>query len=80
MPRICPINTFTEDSLALNGILRRTRNLSLPCMIEVVRLQKRTIGTDMVNQFLTQLDRRIARNMDQVDTANGQKALWPFAS
>ncbi len=52
-------NTFTDDALELivrssDGILRRTKNLCLSCMLEAVRLRAKTIGIDTVNRVLIQ--------------------------
>ena len=52
-------NTFTPDALALivrssEGLLRRTRNLCLSCLIEAVRDQVRTIDLKQVNRVLIQ--------------------------
>ena len=52
-------NTFTEDAIELivrssDGVLRKTRNLCLSCMLEAVRLRKKTIGLDNVNRVLIQ--------------------------
>jgi len=52
-------NTFTPDALALivrsaEGLLRRTRNLCLSCLIEAVRDQVRTVDLRQVNRVLIQ--------------------------
>jgi type II secretory pathway predicted ATPase ExeA len=52
-------NTFTPDALALivrssEGLLRRTRNLCLSCLIEAVRDQVRTVDLKQVNRVLIQ--------------------------
>jgi len=52
-------NTFTPDALALivrsaDGLLRRTRNLCLACLIEAVRDQTRTVDLRQVNHVLIQ--------------------------
>jgi type II secretory pathway predicted ATPase ExeA len=52
-------NTFTPDALALivrssEGLLRRTRNLCLSCLIEAVRDQVRTVELKQVNRVLIQ--------------------------
>lgn len=62
-------NTFTEDALALiirscDGILRKTRNLCLSCMIETIRAQKKTIGIDNVNSVLIQPHHRIEKDIN----------------
>ncbi len=63
-----PHNSFTEDALALvirscDGILRKTRNLCLSCMVEAVRAQKKTIGIDNVNSVLIQPHWRIEKDL-----------------
>ena len=52
-------NTFSDDALALiirsgEGLLRRTRNLCLSALIEVVREQTRTVTLQHVNRVLMQ--------------------------
>lgn len=52
-------NTFTEDAVELivrssDGILRKTRNLCLSCMLEAVRTRVKIIGLDIVNRVLIQ--------------------------
>jgi type II secretory pathway predicted ATPase ExeA len=52
-------NVFTADALALivrsaEGLLRRTRNLCLACLIEAVRDQVRIIDLKQVNHVLIQ--------------------------
>jgi len=52
-------NTFTPDALALivrsaEGLLRRTRNLCLSCLIQAVRDQVRTVDLKQVNHVLIQ--------------------------
>jgi len=52
-------NTFTDDALSLitrssEGVLRKARNLCLSCLVETVRLRKRTIDIDTVNKVLIQ--------------------------
>ena len=52
-------NTFTAEALALivrsgEGLLRRTRNLCLSSLIEVVRDQTRTVDLKQVNRVLIQ--------------------------
>ena len=52
-------NVFTPDALALivrsgEGLLRRTRNLALACLIEAVRAQTRTVDLPHVNRVLIQ--------------------------
>ncbi len=64
-----PHNIFTQDAIALiirscDGILRKTRNLSLACMIEAVRSRKKTIGIDNVNQVLIQPHWRIEKDIE----------------
>ncbi len=52
-------NTFTEDAIDLiarssDGVLRKTRNLCLSCMLESVRLRKKIIDLEIVNRVLIQ--------------------------
>ncbi len=52
-------NTFTEEALDLivrssDGVLRKTRNLCMSCMLEAVRSSKKTIHIDNVNHVLIQ--------------------------
>ena len=52
-------NTFTAEALALivrsgEGLLRRTRNLSLSSLIEAVRDQTRIVDLKQVNRVLVQ--------------------------
>ena len=52
-------NTFTDEALELivrssDGVLRRTKNLCLSCMLEAVRQRSKTIGLDTVNRVLIQ--------------------------
>ena len=52
-------NTFSEDAIDLivrssEGILRKTRNLCLGCLLEAVRRQEKQIGLDNVNRVLIQ--------------------------
>ena len=52
-------NTFTQEALALivrsaDGILRKTRNIFLSCMLEAVRDQTKTIDLSIVNRVLIQ--------------------------
>jgi len=66
-------NTFTEDGLALvvrscDGILRKARNLSLACMVEAVRVRKKSIGIDTVNRVLIQPHWRVERDIDLIAT------------
>jgi type II secretory pathway predicted ATPase ExeA len=52
-------NTFTQAALDLivrsaDGVLRKTRNLCLACMLEAVRAADKTIDLDNVNRVLIQ--------------------------
>lgn len=52
-------NTFTQAGLDLivrsgDGVLRKTRNLCLACMLQAVRNATKTIDIDTVNQVLMQ--------------------------
>ena len=54
-----PHQTFDEEAINLiirssEGVLRAVKNLCIGSMIEAVRSQKRTIGSDQVNQVLLQ--------------------------
>jgi type II secretory pathway predicted ATPase ExeA len=54
-----PHNIFTEDALSLiikssDGFLRKVRNLCLSCLLEAVRVRKRTVDLDNVNSVLLQ--------------------------
>ncbi len=66
-----PHNTFTQDAVSLivrssDGILRKTRNLSLSCMIEAVRSRNKTIGIDTVNRVLIQPHWRIEKDIEHI--------------
>jgi MSHA biogenesis protein MshM len=66
-----PHNTFTENGLALiirscEGNLRKTRNLSLSCMIEAVRARNKTIDIANVNRVLIQPHWRIEKDIDHL--------------
>ena len=52
-------NTLTDDALELiirssDGVLRRTKNLCLSCMLEAVRQRNKVISLDTVNRVLIQ--------------------------
>lgn len=52
-------NTFTQPAIDLvvrsaDGVLRKTRNLCLACMLEAVRAANKTIDIDTVNRVLIQ--------------------------
>jgi type II secretory pathway predicted ATPase ExeA len=52
-------NTFTQAALDLivrsaDGVLRKTRNLCLACMLEAVRSNEKPIGIENVNRVLIQ--------------------------
>src|SRR3974390_3126544 len=52
-------NTFSQEALALivrsgEGLLRRTRNLCVSCLIEAVRDQTRIVDLKQVNHVLIQ--------------------------
>ena len=52
-------NTFTGPAVDLivrsaDGVLRKTRNLCVGCMIEAIRAASRTIDIDIVNRVLMQ--------------------------
>ena len=52
-------NTFTEEALDLivrsaDGVLRKTRNLCISCMLEAVRSRNKNIHIDTVNHVLMQ--------------------------
>lgn len=63
-----PHNTYTQEALSLivrscDGILRKTRNLCLSCMVEALRRQKKTIDIDNVNSVLIQPHHRMEKNI-----------------
>ena len=52
-------NTFSEGALELitrsaDGVLRRTRNLCVSCLLEAVRERTKQIDIDIVNRVLIQ--------------------------
>jgi len=52
-------NVFTEDALELivrmsDGLLRRTRNLCLSCLLEAVRNKTKTVDLKIVNKVIIQ--------------------------
>jgi len=62
-------NTFTDDALSLiirssEGVLRKARNLCLSCLVETVRLRKRTIDIDTVNKVLIQPHWRAQQDLE----------------
>lgn len=62
-------NTFSEDALELiarssDGVLRKTRNLCLSCMLEAVRTRKKIIDLDIVNRVLIQPHWRKESDLD----------------
>jgi type II secretory pathway predicted ATPase ExeA len=64
-------NTFTEDALDLivrssDGILRKTKNLCLACMLEAVRLRSKIIGLETVNRVLIQPHWRQEQDLQQI--------------
>ncbi len=64
-------NTFTEQALALivrsaDGVLRKTRNLCLSCMLEAVRERKKKIDIDIVNKILIQPHWRNEYDMEKI--------------
>lgn len=64
-------NTFTENAMALvvrssDGILRKTKNLCLSCMVEAVRSKKKTIDIDNVNRVLIQPHWRIEKDLEHL--------------
>ncbi|MBF0532560.1 MAG: AAA family ATPase [Candidatus Omnitrophica bacterium] len=64
-------NTFTEDAIDLivrssDGVLRKTRNLCLSCMLESVRLRTKIIGLDTVNRVLIQPHWRKEQDLGQI--------------
>jgi len=63
-------NTFTEAALDLivrsaDGVLRKTRNLCLACMLEAVRAAQKTIDIEIVNRVLIQPHWRKDVDLDQ---------------
>ena len=66
-----PHNTFSDDALALivrsaEGVLRKTRNLCLSCLLEAVRDQTKTVGLKQVNRVLLQPHWRVEHDVDQI--------------
>ena len=64
-------NTFTDDALELivrssDGVLRKTRNLCLSCMLEAVRSRKKIIDLDNVNHVLIQPHWRKEQDLEQI--------------
>jgi MSHA biogenesis protein MshM len=64
-------NTFTENALELivrssDGVLRKTRNLCLSCMLEAVRSRKKIIDLDTVNRVLIQPHWRKEQDLNQL--------------
>ena len=64
-------NTFDTDSLSLvirssEGILRRARNLTLGCLLEAVRSQKKHVDLAMVNRVLIHPHWRIDQEVELV--------------
>ncbi len=66
-----PHNIFTENALDLlvrssDGILRKTKNLALSCMVEAVRSREKTIGIKNVNRVLIQPHWRIEKDIEHL--------------
>lgn len=64
-------NTFTEDAVDLivrssEGVLRKTRNLCLSCLLEAVRSRNKIVGLDTVNRVLIQPHWRKETDMDEL--------------
>lgn len=64
-----PHNTLGDDALSLivkasDGILRKTKNLVLGCLLEAVRDKKRSVTLDIVNRVLLQPHNRIDAEPD----------------
>lgn len=62
-------NTFSEDALELivrssDGVIRKTKNLCLSCMLEAVRSRKKIIDLDNVNRILIQPHWRKEQDLD----------------
>lgn len=63
-------NTFSEDAIDLiarssDGVLRKTRNLCLSCLLEAVRSRKKIIDLDNVNRVLIQPHWRKETDFDE---------------
>lgn len=61
-------NTFTEDAFSLivrssDGILRKTRNLSIASLLEAVRQGKKHIDIDVINRVLIQPHWRVQNDL-----------------
>jgi type II secretory pathway predicted ATPase ExeA len=64
-------NTFSDDALELivrscEGVLRRSRNLCLSCMLEAVRQRNKIIGLETVNRVLIQPHWRKDQDMQNI--------------
>jgi type II secretory pathway predicted ATPase ExeA len=64
-------NTFTEEALELvvrssDGILRRTKNLCLSCLLEAVRGRSKIIGLETVNRVLIQPHWRKEQELENI--------------
>jgi type II secretory pathway predicted ATPase ExeA len=63
-------NTYQEDALSLiirstDGVLRKTRNLCLSCLLEAVRARKKQVSLEMVNRVLLQPHWRVDYDLEQ---------------
>jgi len=63
-------NTFSEDAIDLiarssDGVLRKTRNLCLSCLLEAVRSRKKIVDLDNVNRVLIQPHWRKETDFDE---------------
>jgi len=64
-----PHSVFSDDALELvvrssEGILRRTRNLCIGCLLETVRDRKEVVGLEQVNRVLMQPHWRKEEDME----------------
>ena len=64
-----PHSTFSTEALGLivrtaDGLMRRSRNMALSCLLEAVRARKRTVDLDNVNRVLMQPHWREERDFD----------------
>ena len=64
-------NTFSEEALSLiirsaDGILRKSRNLCISCLIEAARERTKTIDLAIVNRVLIQPHWRIKDDLDAI--------------
>lgn len=69
-------NTFSQEALALivrsaEGIIRRARDLSLACLLEIIRDRAKIVGLPHVNNVLIQPHWRNNHDLDQIGYSRG---------